>query len=172
MEAQRYPADYDGILAGAPANNATAMLSMWAAYTDALVVPASAFILQSKIPTIARAVTAACDEIDGVRDGILNDPRQCKFDPVSIQCKEGQDTDKCLTGPQVTALKVIYAGLRDAKGQLVHPGYLPGAEEKSTGGSGGWDAWITGPAPEEQGAISYLAIGYFSDMVFEKPIGT
>ena len=168
MEAQRYPADYDGILAGAPANNTTALLSMWAAYTDALIVTPGAFIPPSKISTIAHAVTAACDEIDGVRDGILNDPRQCKFDPVSIQCKEGQDTDKCLTGPQVTALKVIYAGLRDAKGQLVHPGYLPGAEEKSTGGSGGWDAWITGPAPEEQGAISYLAIGYFSDMVFEK----
>src|ERR1039458_8376685 len=166
MEAQRYPADYDGILAGAPANNWTALLSMGAAVTDALVVPPGAFIPQSKIPTIAHAVTAACDEIDGVRDGILNDPRQCKFDPVSIQCKEGEDTDKCLTGPQVTALKVIYAGLRDAKGQLVHPGYLPGAEVR-IGGYGGWDAWITGSAPEES-AIAGFANGYFSDMVFEK----
>jgi feruloyl esterase len=86
---------------------------------------------------------------------------------VSIQCKEGQDTDKCLTGPQVTALKVIYAGLRDAKGQLVHPGYLPGAEVGTTGGFGGWEAWITGQAPE-QSALSYFAIGYFSDMVFDK----
>ena len=122
---------------------------MAAADTDALIVPPGAFIPQSKIPTIAHAVTAACDEIDGVRDGILNDPRQCKFDPVSIQCKEGEDTDKCLTGPQVTALKVIYAGLRDAKGQLVHPGYLPGAEE-GIGGFGGWDAWITGAGTREE----------------------
>jgi feruloyl esterase len=166
MEAQRYPDDYDGILAGAPANNWTGLLSMAAADTDALIVPPGAFIPPAKIPTIEHAVTAACDEIDGVRDGILNDPRQCKFDPVSIQCKEGEDTDKCLTGPQVTALKVIYAGLRDAKGQLVAPGYLPGAEE-STGGYGGWDAWITGPAPE-QSVIFYFANGYFSDMVFEK----
>ncbi len=86
---------------------------------------------------------------------------------MSIQCKEGEDTDKCLTGPQVTALKVIYAGLRDAKGQLVHPGYLPGAEQGTKGGFGGWEAWITGPAPGES-AISWFAIGYFSDMVFDK----
>jgi hypothetical protein len=167
MEAQRYPADYDGILAGAPANNWTGLLSMAAADTDALIVPPGAFIPQSKIPTIAHAVTAACDEIDGVRDGILNDPRQCKFDPGSIQCKEGEDTDKCLTGPQVTALKVMYAGLRDAKGQLVHPGYLPGAEVGTTGGVGGWDDWIMGPAPEKS-IMSLFANGYFSDMVFEK----
>ena len=167
MEAQRYPADYDGILAGAPANNWTALLSMAAEDTKALLVPASAFIPQSKIPTIERAVTAACDEIDGVRDGILSDPRECKFDPVSIQCKEGQDTDKCLTGPQVTALKVIYAGLRDAKGQMVHPGYLPGAEQGRKGGAGGWEDWITGSAPGES-ALSGFAIGYFSDMVFDK----
>jgi hypothetical protein len=167
MEAQRYPADYDGILAGAPANNWTALLSMAAADTDALIVPAGGFIPQSKVATIANAVTAACDEIDGVRDGILNDPRHCKFDPVSIQCKEGQDTDKCLTRPQVTALKVIYAGLRDAKGKMVHPGYLPGAEVGTAGGFGGWEAWITGQAPE-QSALSYFAIGYFSYMVFEK----
>jgi len=167
MEAQRYPADYDGILAGAPANNLTGMMSMWAVDTDALIVPPGAFIPQSKIPTIEHAVTAACDEIDGVRDGILNDPRQCKFDPVSIQCKEGENTDKCLTGPQVTALKVIYAGLRDAQGQLVQPGYLPGAEQGTKGSFGGWEAWITGPAPGDS-AISGFAIGYFSDMVFDK----
>ena len=166
MEAQRYPADYDGILAGAPVNNLTGIMSMWAVYTKALVVPATAFIPLSKIPTIEHAVTAACDEIDGVRDGILNDPRQCKFDPVSIQCKEGADTDKCLTGPQVTALKVIYAGLRDEKGQLVHPGYLPGAEQ-GRDGFWGWDAWITGEAPGN-GIISLFANGYFSNMVFEK----
>ena len=166
MEAQRYPADYDGILAGAPANNWTELLSMAAADTDALIMPPGVFIPQSKIPTIAHAVTAACDEIDGVRDGILNDPRQCKFDPGSIQCKEGEDTDKCLTGPQVKALKVIYAGLRDAKGQLVCPGFLPGAEE-GIGGFGGWDAWIMGPAPEKS-ILSVFANGFFSNMVFEK----
>ena len=163
MEAQHYPADYDGILAGAPANNWTGLLSMAAADTDALTVNPASFILQSKIPTIANAVVAACDQIDGVHDGILNDPRQCKFDPASIQCKEGEDSDKCLTAPQAAALTALYAGLRDSHGQIVHPGYLPGGEE----GPGGWGVWITGPAPEKS-LMAYFALGYFSDMVFEK----
>ena len=164
MEAQRYPEDYDGILAGAPANNWTGLLSMAAADTDALVVDPASFIPQSKISAIAHAVTAACDQMDGVRDGILNDPRQCKFDPAAIQCKPAEDTDQCLTAPQVTALEALYAGLRDAQGRIVHPGYVPGAEE----GPGGWGLWITGPAPEKS-LMSAFAHGYFSDMVFEKP---
>lgn len=164
MEAQRYPEDYDGILAGAPANNWTGLLSMAAADTDALVGAAPSFIPPSKIPTIAQAVNAACDEIDGVRDGILNDPRQCRFDPASIQCKSGEDTDACLTAPQVTALKFLYAGVHDVHGRVLHPGYLPGAEE----GPGGWGVWITGPAPEKS-LMSAFAHGYFSDMVFENP---
>ena len=102
MEAQRYPADYDGILAGAPANNWTDLLSMAAADTQALTATPASFIPQAKIPAIAQAVSAQCDKQDGVADGILNDPRQCKFDPASIQCKEGEDTDKCLTAAQVT----------------------------------------------------------------------
>ena len=81
MEAQRYPTDYDGILAGAPANNWVPLLSMAVTDTQALTVDPASFIPQSKIPVIASAVLAKCDELDGVRDGILNDPRQCHFDP-------------------------------------------------------------------------------------------
>ena len=58
---------------------------------------AASFIPPAKIPAIAAAVNAACDGLDGVRDGILNDPRQCHFDPATIQCK-GEDSDQCLTG--------------------------------------------------------------------------
>ena len=101
MEAQRYPDDYDGILAGAPANYWTGLLSTAVVDTQALTATPASFIPPAKIPTIANAVLAACDELDGVRDGILNDPRQCHFDPASIECKAGEDTDKCLTAPQV-----------------------------------------------------------------------
>ena len=163
MEAQRYPADYDGILAGAPANYWTALLSTGAWDTQALTLDPASFIPPAKIPTIAAAVLAACDELDGVRDGILNDPRQCHFDPSTIQCKAGEDTDKCLTAPQATALKKIYAGPHDAHGHEVFPGFLPGAEE----GDGGWGTWITGPAPLKS-LIAFFAIGYFSNMVYEK----
>ena len=163
MEAQRYPADYDGILAGAPANYWTALLSTAATDTQALTLDAASFIPQAKIPTIAAAVNAACDELDGVRDGILNDPRKCHFDPATIQCKAGEDNDKCLTAPQAVALKAIYAGPHDSHGREVFPGFLPGAED----GQGGWGIWITGTAPAKS-LMAFFGIGYFSNMVYER----
>jgi Tannase and feruloyl esterase len=162
MEAQRYPADYDGILAGAPANDWTPLLSTAVSDTQALTLDPASFIPQAKIPAIAAAVLAACDELDGVRDGILNDPRQCHFDPATIQCKAGEATDKCLTTLQAAALKKIYAGLRDAKGRELFPGYLPGAED----GQGGWGLWITGPAPAKS-LMAFFGLGFFSNMVYE-----
>jgi hypothetical protein len=163
MEVQRYPDDYDGVLAGAPANYWTGLLSLGISDTQALNATPASFIPQAKIPTIASAVLAACDKFDGVSDGILNDPRQCHFDPSSIRCKAGEDSNSCLTEPQVTALKQIYAGLQDAKGQTIFPGHLPGAE----GGPSGWGLWITGPAPAKS-AMAFLGIAYYSNMVYEK----
>ncbi|HWY05153.1 MAG TPA: tannase/feruloyl esterase family alpha/beta hydrolase [Candidatus Acidoferrum sp.] len=163
MEAQRYPADYDGILAGAPANYWTALLSTAASDTQALTLDPASFIPPSKIPTISAAVLAACDELDGVRDGILNDPRQCRFDPATIQCKAGQDSDNCLTPAQAAALKKIYAGPHDAQGHQVFPGFLPGAEN----GQAGWGLWILGPTPAKS-LLAAFGIGYFSNMVYEK----
>ena len=145
MEAQRYPDDYDGILAGAPANNWTPLLATAAYDTQALTVDPASFIPPAKIATISAAVNAACDQLDGVSDGILNDPRQCHFDPTTIQCK-AEDSDKCLTAAQVTALKKLYEGTLDSKGHVVYPGYLPGAEE----GAGGWGMGITDQAPKKK----------------------
>jgi len=163
MEAQRYPEDYDGILAGAPANNWTPLLTTAAYDTQALTLDPASFIPPAKIPTIAAAVNAACDEADGVRDGILNDPRECHFDPATIQCK-AEDSDKCLTVAQVAALKKLYAGTLDSQGHVVYPGYLPGAEE----GQGGWGLWITGPAPAKS-LMAFFGNGFFSGFVYEKP---
>jgi hypothetical protein len=162
MEAQRYPEDYDGILAGAPANNWTALLATAAYDTQALTVDPASFIPPAKIATISAAVNAACDQLDGVHDGILNDPRQCHFDPATIQCK-AEDSDKCLTAAQVTALKKLYEGTLDSKGHVVYPGYLPGAEE----GEGGWGLWITGPAPAKS-LMAFFGNGFFSGFVYEK----
>ena len=104
-----------------------------------------------------------CDAKDGVTDGVLNDPRQCHFDPAALLCKAA-DSDACLTQPQVTALKKLYQGPRDAKGQQIFPGYVPGGEE----GGGGWALWITGPAPGKSLTFVFGG-GFFSDMVYEKP---
>ena len=164
MEAQRYPEDYDGILAGAPANDWTALLSTAVWHTQALTLDPASFIPPDRIPAIAAAVNQACDAGDGVTDGILTDPRQCRFDPASMQCRSGQPPATCLTEPQIVALRKIYQGPRDAAGRQLFPGYLPGAET----GDGGWALWITGAKP----AASLMAMfgqGFFSHMVHEKP---
>ncbi|HVP54517.1 MAG TPA: tannase/feruloyl esterase family alpha/beta hydrolase [Candidatus Eisenbacteria bacterium] len=163
MEAQRYPDDYDGILAGAPANYWTALLSAAVWNTQALTLDAASFIPPAKIPSIANAVLAACDSLDRVRDGVLNEPPKCHFDPASMLCKKGEDTDKCLTAPQAEALTKLYQGPQDSRGHSVFPGYLPGAED----GPGGWGLWITGPAPNKS-LMALFGTGYFSNMVYEK----
>jgi hypothetical protein len=162
MEAQRYPEDYDGILAGAPANNWTPLLTTAAYDTQALTMDAGSYIPATKIPAVGAAVNAACDGLDGVRDGILNDPRQCHFDPATIQCK-AEDSDKCLTAPQVVTLKKLYAGTPDSAGHIIFPGFLPGAEQ----GQGGWGIWITGPAPAKS-MMAFFGNGFFSGFVYEK----
>src|SRR5256714_1117445 len=162
MEAQRFPEDYDGILAGAPANYFTHLLTKALADAQATTLDPASYIPSSKLLAIASAVNAACDAQDGVADGILNDPRQCHFDPGTMLCKEG-DSDKCLTVGQGTTLKKLYEGPDDAKGRKIFPGYLPGAEE----GPGGWETWITGPAPGKSLLFAFSG-GYFSNFVYGK----
>ncbi len=162
MEAQRFPEDYDGILAGAPANYWTHLLVGATWDTQATTFDPASYIPASKLPALRAAVLAACDAQDGLADGILDDPRQCRSDPATLVC-QGADSPDCLTAPQVAALKKIYAGPHDSAGRAIFPGYLPGAEE----GPGGWGTWITGPAPGRS-LLSMFAVGYFSNMVYEK----
>jgi len=141
MEAQRYPEDYDGIVAGAPAHDFVRLLIGFAWNAQALAAP-GAYIPPAKLPAIEAAVLAACDMKDGVEDGILGNPPECSFQPRTLLC-QGSETDACLTSPQVEALEKIYAGPKDAKGRQVIPGFPPGAET----GPGGWQGWITGTKP-------------------------
>src|SRR5581483_8423617 len=89
MEAQRYPADYDGIVSGSPAANwiGRAAQSIWVA--QAVHMSDGAFIAPEKYPAIHRAALAACDELDGVKDGVIENPAACKFDPAELLCKDG-----------------------------------------------------------------------------------
>ena len=160
MEAQRFPADYDGILAGAPANYWTHLLSAGADLGRLTDKPANA-IPDSKIPAISSAVLAACDDLDGVKDGILTDPRKCHFNPASIICK-GPDGPGCLTPPQSELLRRLYAGGKTSTGQQIFPGFLPGGEQ----GDGGWKNWILGSGPGQSTGASFVN-GYFQNMVFE-----
>jgi len=164
MEAQRFPEDYQGILAGAPGISGTRLLAagVYNIQVPVLTHPAS-YIPASKIPAISAAVLTACDALDGVTDGILNDPRQCRFDPSVVRCR-GAESDACLNSAQVAQLRRIYAGLRNVKGEQLFPGYMPGGEE----GEGGWKNELAGSSPG-QGEISVFGLNYFRYMVFGNP---
>ncbi|NGY05601.1 tannase/feruloyl esterase family alpha/beta hydrolase [Solimonas terrae] len=143
VEAERFPQDYDGIMAGAPGLN---ILPAWA-WIQLRIKRAGAFIPPQKIPTVAAATLAACDARDGVTDGIIDDPRRCHFDPAILQCKAGDRAD-CLTPGQVQSLRDIYSG----PGAGFH-GFEPGGE---LGDKGGWLTWITGKKPGDNFEYAYV----------------
>ena len=158
MEAQRFPDDYDGILAGAPANNWTKLVSATVDESKVFIGNPAAYIPSVKLPAITAAVLAQCDAQDGLKDGILNDPRACHFDPEVLLCKQ-DDELSCLTAPQIASLKKIYAGGTDDEGHLIFPGLMPGDEEHL------WKSWLVGNGP----GVSLYTKNYFRYMVFDDP---
>jgi hypothetical protein len=161
MEAQRYPGDYDGIIAGAPANYWTHLLSFAAWNTKATLGDAGSYIPAAKLPAIEAAALAACDANDGVKDGVIENPLTCRFDPAVLLCKSAA-SDSCLTQAQLDALQSLYGGLKGADGKTAFPGYSPGGEAEP----GGWAPWITGNAPEKSLMFSF-GTQFFKNMVFE-----
>ena len=131
MEAQRYPDDFNGIAAGAPALNFSVQNSFYHAW-NALSNTASdgrAILTAAKLPILHAAALAACDAADGLKDGLIEEPRSCSFDPVVTLCKSGQDGSNCLTAAEVEMARRIYAGAHDASGRkLVAGGPMPGSE--------------------------------------------
>jgi feruloyl esterase len=128
MEAERFPDDFDGIVAGAPAVNTTgrAAFAMWIA--QAMHEDEAAYIPPAKYAAIHDAVLNACDAADGVKDGVLENPKQCRFDPKVLQCTSG-DSPACLTAPQVESARKTYAQLLNPRTQEeISPGLLPGSE--------------------------------------------
>jgi feruloyl esterase len=161
MEVQRYPADYDGVIAGAPANNWTHLLAEAVSNLRALLDEQASYIPQSKLPAITAAALSACDMRDSVKDGVIENPAACGFDPAPLLCKDAE-ADTCLTAPQLAALKKLYDGMRNAKGKLIYPGYSPGGEAEQ----GGWGAWITGAAPMRSLMFAF-GTQYYTNMVYE-----
>ena len=125
---QRYPSDFDGVIAGAPAiNPRSAAQIMWVA--QAVHKDVASFIPASKFPVIQKAVLKTCDINDGVNDGVLEDPRSCKFDPGAILCK-GADGPDCLTTSQVeTARKIYSPAINPRSKEQIFPGFEPGSEK-------------------------------------------
>ena len=156
-EAQRFPDDFDGIIAGAPANNWVHQKASVVAVSQAVHKDADSFIPNAKYAVIHKAVLAKCDALDGVEDGILmEDPTRCVFDPGALECKGG-DGPECLTKPQVVAARRIYAPSHNPRsGAFLFPGLAPGSEL----------AWETqaGTDPRK------VAVDLFMYVVFRDPM--
>lgn len=154
-EAQRYPNDYDGIIAGAPANNWTHLLAsgVWIAQSNH---NGEAVVLSNdNLSLLHRAALDSCDLLDGLKDGLISKPSDCQFDPGKLLCKD-TDRSACLTQPQVEAAKNIYAGPTNPRtGEQVFPGLEPGSEL-------GW--FIFGSFPEPP-----IVASHFKYLVFNDP---
>lgn len=165
MEAQRYPEDFDGIVAGDPAYNWTHLYAGAHLYYAATTLrDPESYIQPAKIKLLADAVNRACDAKDGFTDGVLDDPLSCHFDPEVLACKEGEDPGTCFTPKQVKVVRQIWAGSRDDQGRLIFPGLVPGGEA----GAGGWSSWVTGSAPY-QATHWKAAESFFRYMVMRDP---
>ena len=151
-EAQKFPDDFDGIIAGAPANRSlTGFANAVAMFREAdSQVPAS------KFPMIHRAALDACDANDGLKDGLIADPTKCSFDPEALLCK-GADGPSCLTAAEVETVRKIYAPVKDPRtGQELASPLSPGSEL-------GWTSMGSGPNPGP------LALDQWKYVVFKDP---
>jgi Tannase and feruloyl esterase len=162
MEAQRFPKDYDGIVAGAPANFWTSLLTNGVWNDQALTETPDSWISPEKLSVVTNAALKACHG----EDGVVDDPGECRFDPSSLLCTAGE-SNECLSAPQIAALKKLYSGRQDASGKSIFPGYPPGGESDPVG----WVLWTTGAEPKriEQTLTYGFVTGYFATMVFDKP---
>ena len=146
MESQRYPDDFNGIVAGAPAYHWTALTAgmlqtQQALYPDGDI--SSPVISSDTQALLAEAIGTACDAQDGVEDDVLNDPRSCDFKVDGLpRCPGDQPGSDCVTAAQLTAIKSIYDG-PTSNGDRIFSGFPLGGESDS----GGWDSWITGTRP-------------------------
>ena len=140
INAQRFPTLFDGILAGAPTINQAHVFMQFNWNGQAL---ASAPIDYEKLQIIRDAVYEKCDGIDGLVDGLIDDPRQCPFDPAQDLpiCSGDVDGPDCFTSAQISTLEKIYGGVKNSEGELLCPGTPIGGEIVS----GGWFPWLVDP---------------------------
>ena len=126
MEAQRYPGDYDGVVAGAPVHSLLTQSST--VVRDQIFKAPGAAVPVEQITLVLAAVLSACDATDGLKDGVITDPRRCAWKPESLACKTGEAGGSCLTPPQVDALNAVYRTVRTPSGVVGNYGLTRGSE--------------------------------------------
>jgi feruloyl esterase len=158
--AQRYPEDFDGVIAGAPANN-WAALTLFEAWLAASNRDAQGrqILTAEKLPALHAAVMAACANAQGY----IADPRQCAFNPASLRCA-GPETPACLTEEQIRVVRDEYRGPTDAAGQNLFDGGEPYGSELA------WAGWLVMPAADSAAPgdtyAAQIALGFLNEMAF------
>jgi feruloyl esterase len=154
MQAQRFPTDFDGIVAGAPANYMTRLIAAGAWSQQSV---AGLGIGAPQLAALTKAALAQC----GGTEGYINDPVSCRFDPAAAQCKSGE-SGECLTPAQIAAIRKVYAGPKDPKtGRSIFPGY-------SFGQAAGWTPWIVG-ADGAPSLLQQFSQGLYGGMMRGEP---
>ncbi len=166
-EAQRFPNDYDGIVAGDPVAHYTHHHvggNLWVVWQMFNNPAGSVFTTQDAL--LGNAVNAACDALDGVVDGVLNDPRRCHFDPAALLCESSQTPPNCLTAAQVEAVRHLWNGPSEMVQQR---GYYPPFERG--GEVDGWPSSISPEPPPAPQTDDHAQIGlpFFENFVFDDP---
>lgn len=161
LEAQRYPDDFDGIIANAPWVDQTGF-TIGAIWNQQAVDDAE--LTAGKLAVLNEVALEQCDAIDGLQDGLIDDPRQCDIDVASDVpiCAAGTDNDTCLTPNQASAVQKVYDGPRNSAGRQLMSGFMPGSES----------AWMGLVVPADPGAAAAdfnLAQGIMQYMVFQPP---
>jgi feruloyl esterase len=151
IEAQRFPADFDALIIGAPVNNQLTLNATQLHTMKTLIEDRSLALTPAKVELVHNAVLASCEVNDGIEDGFLNDPLACDFKPESLQC-DGTVNDSCLSPREVTAVNNVYAGVFGNDGELLYPGHAKGFEL-------GWRVPAEGSEPTalQTDATRYLA---------------
>jgi feruloyl esterase len=176
MQAQRFPENFDGIVVGAPIFDwvgsmySPAWVSVKGMRDPALLVP------RSKLPMIHNAVLASCDSLDGLKDGLLQQPGKCQFDPEALACAAGTDGAQCLTPGEVSSMRRYWAPVRDAAGRTVFPGFPYGSElvsawlGRTEPGVTSWSWLWRGPVYENENydIVRSLDVDSFKDFDFAK----
>lgn len=157
MLAQRYPQLYDGIIAGAPANNWTGLFATFLRLEQVVRFSPGVDSLGPKLGMVRNAALKQCDALDGVSDGLISNATRCHFDPAVLTCRSEENGD-CLSKQEVTAFQSVYNGTHLHDGRELMPGFPPGSEYE-------WPNWFTAPT----GGGAALGPDFYRFMVYDDP---
>ena len=163
MESQRYPDDFDGIVAAAPAYDWTGITAGFVQNQQAIYPDGdldAPLLTAATLELLGSSILAACDADDGVEDGMLADPRRCGFDPADLpRCAGDRSAADCVTAAQLAAIRTVYDG-PTSNGEPIYHGFNYGGEHEA----GGWDAWVVGSEQRRAPGIPNAQYGFGTEL--------